>query len=256
MNTVLAIPAHLGSKRLKRKLLINIEGLPIIEHVRRRAILSKSFQKIYIITPDLKIKRIIESYGGSVILSKKKHNSGTSRVSEIIKNIPQSKIVILFGDELLIDPKLLAKFAKAVSKDMKSDAWNATSCNLDNSDYFQNSVVKCLVNKRGYIKNLLRKINLRKINLSNQIILKSVGILAYKKNILEKLKLKKISKKEKLIKVEQIKIIENSFLLKSIPINFDFPSVNTKKELKICIENLKNNKLQKKILKECLNIKT
>ena len=61
---------------------------------------------------------------------KKNHKSGTSRVSEVTKKISQSKIVILFGDEILIDPKLLAKFSKAVSKDMKSDAWNATSSNL------------------------------------------------------------------------------------------------------------------------------
>ena len=70
MNTVLVIPAHLGSKRLKEKLLIKIKDLPIIEHVRRRAILSNSFKKIYIITSDMKIKKTIESYGGSVILSK------------------------------------------------------------------------------------------------------------------------------------------------------------------------------------------
>ena len=57
MKTILAIPAHLGSKRLKQKLLIKIEGLPIIEHVRRRAILSKSFSKIFVITPDFKDKK-------------------------------------------------------------------------------------------------------------------------------------------------------------------------------------------------------
>ena len=49
MNTVLVIPAHLGSKRLKEKLLIKIKDLPIIEHVRRRAILSNSFKKFILL---------------------------------------------------------------------------------------------------------------------------------------------------------------------------------------------------------------
>ena len=255
MKTILAIPAHLGSKRLKQKLLIKIEGLPIIEHVRRRAILSKSFSKIFVITPNLKIKKTIEKYGGEVILSKKNHKSGTSRVSEVTKKISQSKIVILFGDEILMDPKLLAKFSKVVSKDMKSDAWNATSNDLQGNVFSQNSIVKCIINKKGYIQNLSREINLSSIDLKKQTILKSVGILAYKKNVLEKLKLKKISKKEKSVKIEQIKVIENSFSLKSVPINFNFPSVNTNKELKICINYLKNNKMQKKILNETLNLK-
>lgn len=254
MNPVLVIPAHLGSKRLKEKLLIKIKDLPIIEHVRRRAILSNSFKKIYIITSDMKIKKTIESYGGSVILSKKKHNSGTSRVSEITKKLRQSKIVILFGDELLIEPKLLAKFALKVRKDNKSDSWNATSFNLKKKELLQSSVVKCFVNKKGYITNLSRKIDLKKIDNLNFKILKSVGILAYKKSIINKLNFEKTSKVEKKTKIEQFKVIENSFLLKSVPINFDFPSVNIKKELDICINYLKKNKIQKKILDKTLNL--
>ena len=33
-ENILVIPAHLGSKRLNKKLLINIHSLPILEHVR------------------------------------------------------------------------------------------------------------------------------------------------------------------------------------------------------------------------------
>ena len=200
----------------------------------------------------MKIKKTIESYGGSVILSKK-HNSGTSRVSEITKKLRQSKIVILFGDELLIEPKLLAKFALKVRKDNKSDSWNATSFNLK-KELLQSSVVKCFVNKKGYITNLSRKIDLKKIDTLNFKILKSVGILAYKKSIINKLNFKKTSKVEKKTKIEQFKVIENSFLLKSVPINFDFPSVNIKKELDICINYLNKNKIQKKILDKTLNL--
>ena len=57
MKTFLVIPAHLGSRRLNKKLLINIYGLPILEHVRRRAILSNSFDKIFIVTPNIQIKK-------------------------------------------------------------------------------------------------------------------------------------------------------------------------------------------------------
>ena len=130
---------------------------------------------------------------------------------------------------MLIEPKLLAKFALKVRKDNKSDSWNATKFNLKKKELLQSSVVKCFVNKKGYITNLSRKIDLKKIDTLNFKILKSVGILAYKKSIINKFKFKKTSKVEKKTKIEQFKVIENSFLLKSVPINFDFPSVNIKK---------------------------
>ena len=82
----------------------------------------------------------------------KKHNSGTSRVSEITKKLRQSKIVILFGDELLIEPKLLAKFALKVRKDNKSDSWNATSFNLKKKNYYKVQLLNVLLIKKAILQ--------------------------------------------------------------------------------------------------------
>ena len=61
MNIQVIIPAHLNSIRLKRKVLIDINGLPMIEHVRRRVLLSKSINKVHVATGD------IEKFGPLVI---------------------------------------------------------------------------------------------------------------------------------------------------------------------------------------------
>ena len=254
MKTFLAIPAHLGSRRLNKKLLINIRGLPIIEHVRRRAILSNSFDEIIIVTPNTQIKKIIENYGGKVILSKKKHNSGTSRVSEIIEKFKCHKLVILFGDEILIDPKVLKKFTNTINRDKISDVWNATSNKINKKELSENSIVKCLINNNGYIKAFSRRGNFSEKNFKKFKILKSVGILAYKKNSLLQLRSIKSSKAEKMKKIEQIKVLENSFSLKSVLVNFNYPSVNTKKELKTCLNFLKKDNYQKRILNKILKL--
>ena len=72
MNIQVIIPAHLNSIRLKRKVLIDINGLPMIEHVRRRVLLSKSINKVHVATGDIEIKNIVENYGGDTIFTKKK----------------------------------------------------------------------------------------------------------------------------------------------------------------------------------------
>ena len=40
MKILGVIPAHMASVRFSNKILLDIHGLPMIEHVRRRALLS------------------------------------------------------------------------------------------------------------------------------------------------------------------------------------------------------------------------
>ena len=72
MKLIAFIPARLESKRFPNKILRKIYDLPMVEHVRRRAIISKVFDKIYVVTNSTKVKKVINAYGGEVILSKKK----------------------------------------------------------------------------------------------------------------------------------------------------------------------------------------
>ena len=48
MKIILIIPARLNSNRLKNKVTLPILSLPMIEHVRRRALITKAFKEIYI----------------------------------------------------------------------------------------------------------------------------------------------------------------------------------------------------------------
>ena len=66
MKIVALIPSRLDSTRLPKKPLINFLGLPMIEHVRRRALLCKQFNKVIIATCDKKIFDVIVSYGGDL----------------------------------------------------------------------------------------------------------------------------------------------------------------------------------------------
>ena len=110
MKLVTIIPAHLASIRLPRKILMSIHGLPMIEHVRRRAQLSKKVNKVFVATCDLKIKNCVESFGGEVLMTKKNHINGTSRASEAVRNIDCTHVSVLQGDEPLILPRYIDFF--------------------------------------------------------------------------------------------------------------------------------------------------
>ena len=57
MKNIAFIPARLESKRFPNKVIKLILNLPMIEHVRRRAIVSKVFERILIVTNSNLIKK-------------------------------------------------------------------------------------------------------------------------------------------------------------------------------------------------------
>ena len=98
MREVVVIPARLNSLRFPKKILFNIKGLPMLEHVRRRVLLSKKVDNVFIATCDNEIKNVMESFGANVIMTSAKHLNGTSRVAEAIENI-DCKCYSIQGDE-------------------------------------------------------------------------------------------------------------------------------------------------------------
>ena len=102
MKIKVVIPCNLDSLRLRRKILIDIHGLPMIEHVRRRVLLAKRVDKVIIATCDKEIKNEIEKFGGNVIFTKKIHVNGTSRVNEAISKLDCTHVILIQGDEPLL----------------------------------------------------------------------------------------------------------------------------------------------------------
>ena len=64
------IPCHLDSIRLKRKVLLDLQGLPMLEHVRRRALKSKFLKDVFIATGDKEIISIMKNFGSKIIVTK------------------------------------------------------------------------------------------------------------------------------------------------------------------------------------------
>ena len=248
MKFIAIIPARLKSRRYPNKILKDIEGLPMIEHVRRRAIISKVFTQVFVVTSDKIIEKKIKEFNGKVILNKKRHMNGTSRAAEIIKKIKGDIFVILFADEPLLLPVQIRQYCKYIEKDNVSDAWNATT-NLKKNDNYIHNVVKCKIDKKNFIKRLYRKKNKNSKSFKT---VKSVGIMAFRRKLLLKYEKIKKTKNEKLLKIEQYRLIDNCYLLKSVMLNNVMPSINLKTDMKKTLKIIKNSTIQKREIKKAV----
>ena len=245
MKFVAFIPARLESKRFPNKVLKLIFGIPMIEHVRRRAIISNAFNDVFVATDSKKIQDSLKRFNSKIVLTKKKHHNGTSRISEISKKYNFDYAAILFADEPFINPKHLSYIVKKIPKMNNEKVINITT-NLKKKDLNSKEVVKTIIDKNNYIIDYF-KLKKKKI-LKNYKIKKSSGILILDKKLIEKYKNLKTQLKEKKNKIEQFRFLENNIKIKSVFVKNIYPSVNTKKELKDLLVLVKKDKKENKTI--------
>lgn len=255
MKIVAIIPARLSSTRLNKKLLIKFNGLEMIEHVRRRAVISQAFDEVYVATGDDEIEQVITHHKGNVIRTFKAHQNGTSRASEAINNIDASHIVLIQGDEPLILPKSLMQMVNFIRDNPKYDAINAISNIEQDSDLEDSSQVKCALNKYGRILYCFRK---SPSNCSRErqyiYIKKMLGLIGYKREILNLISSSEESFIQSLESIEQLWFMENNYNIHSIETENCIPSVNIHSDIDKVEQYIQKHPDQQKLIDQVLNL--
>ena len=118
MSFTVIIPARYASSRLPGKPLADIHGKPMIIRVMEQAQKS-SASRVIIATDNQQVFDVVQSYGGEVVLTSDKHNSGTERLAEVINTFQLADdevIVNVQGDEPLIPPIIIDQVAEHLTQ--------------------------------------------------------------------------------------------------------------------------------------------
>ena len=107
-SSILAvIPARFHSTRLPGKVLADIAGKTMIEHVYRRAAAASRVHAVIVATDDERIANAVRSFGGAALMTRTDHQSGTDRIAEAIADLACRAVVNVQGDEPLIEPETI-----------------------------------------------------------------------------------------------------------------------------------------------------
>jgi 3-deoxy-manno-octulosonate cytidylyltransferase (CMP-KDO synthetase) len=115
VSTTVAIPARLASSRLPRKVLADIGGRTMLDHVHQVAVRADC-GSVVVLTDAPEVAQEVAGFGGQVLMTDPGHESGTARIAAALDDLDGDVIVNLQGDAPLLDPSVVAESAEQAAR--------------------------------------------------------------------------------------------------------------------------------------------
>ena len=226
------IPARMDSFRLPGKPLLSFLGLPMIEHVRRRALLMKTGVEVLVASGDEEILNIVWKNTGRAIRTVNSHENGLSRANEVIQALDWTHIIILQGDEILILPEYLDSLVDMIQRTPEESFWNVITDLESEEELENNSVVKCTLQINSNIQTIFRKSPLVMVEKTDLPLVKKItGLFAISRDTLFAYIKQGATPLETSESIEQLRILEMGVEINTMMIPKNFPSVNLPEDI-------------------------
>jgi 3-deoxy-manno-octulosonate cytidylyltransferase (CMP-KDO synthetase) len=242
------IPARYASTRFPAKMLVDIKGRPMIQHVYERAKQAKCLDKLVVATDNDLIVKVVQDFGGTALLTQETHPSGTDRCCEAMQLASKmfgeryDYVINIQGDEPFIIPEQIALLASKLGG--KTEIATLIIKAMDSEKLFNIGEVKVVLDSVGngiyfsrQVIPFLRNVPQEKW-LESHTFYRHVGMYAYRADVLEQLTKLAPSVLEKAESLEQLRWIENGFKIQTAVTEHDSYCVDTPEDLELLLKSL------------------
>ncbi|MEO6071569.1 MAG: 3-deoxy-manno-octulosonate cytidylyltransferase, partial [Chitinophagaceae bacterium] len=215
MKFIALIPARLAATRFPNKLMQKLGDKTVIATVYAATKNTGLFNEVIVVTDSEDIKQEIEKEGGTAIISKKEHESGTDRIAEVAAGMEDAIIVNVQGDTPFINAESLKKLLDQFNDESvqvasimqvlpQEEVANPNSvkvcvANNGNALYFSRSVIPFARNKDVPVTYY-----------------KHIGVYAFRKKALVDFTKWPVSILENIEKLEQLRYLENGVAVRMV----------------------------------------
>ncbi|MFL2559621.1 MAG: 3-deoxy-manno-octulosonate cytidylyltransferase [Gammaproteobacteria bacterium] len=233
MKVRIIIPARLKSKRFPNKLVKNLKGKSIIEHVCLRA-KKLNYDSLIVATDSNEIKTLIDNINIETYLSKKKYLNGTERIADLCKKRSFGKndiIINIQGDELNFPVNAVNKMINYLKKSKEKIMTTVIVQSNNRNHYINKDCVKVITNKNDNALCFSRS-PLPYDSSSNYLL--HIGLYGYKVSLLNEYSSFKKSMQEAKESLEQLRFLYNHVEIKCIKLkSHNSISINSPNDLKL-----------------------
>ena len=194
MKILGVIPARYGSTRFPGKPLTLIGNKSMIQRVYEQCQKTSCLQKVIVATDDNRIFEHVNSWGGNVMMTSEKHQSGTDRCNEVLSLQEENfdVVVNIQGDEPFIEPSQIEKVTESFTN--KETQISSLAKKISKSEeLFNANSVKVVIGAKGqalyFSRSVIPFIRGAKEDdfMQKDSFYKHLGIYAYKSEVLNEI---------------------------------------------------------------------
>lgn len=210
MEIIGVIPARYGSTRFVGKVLADIHGKPMVQHVYERAMRAKRIHRVLVATEDERVVAAVKSFGGEAVLTSPAHVCGTDRIAEAIGNRDASIVVNIQGDEPMLVPDMVDQVVELLEHNPAAGV-STLMRHLTREDDFENpGAVKVVTDVKGRAMYFSRSlIPYPRFRTADFRVFDHIGIYGYRKEALVQFAAAGPSHLELIEGLEQLRALEN-----------------------------------------------
>jgi 3-deoxy-manno-octulosonate cytidylyltransferase (CMP-KDO synthetase) len=236
MRTIAAIPARLASTRLPRKVLADICGKSLIQHVWERVKRAQCVDSVVVVTDSTDVMRAVESWGGEALWTSPDYQSGTERVASVLHEVQADLVLNVQGDEPLLDPAML---------DALVARWTSAPCDLitpvyritSTDDLCSPNVVKVARAWDGralyFSRNPIPYVRDWPLEewLRHQSFWGHIGVYGYRRDVLARYASLPASPLQQAESLEQLRFLEAGYTFRTMETTYRSVAVDTQEDL-------------------------
>ncbi|MBI5145580.1 MAG: 3-deoxy-manno-octulosonate cytidylyltransferase [Candidatus Omnitrophica bacterium] len=245
MKVIGVIPARYSSSRFEGKVLADILGKPMLEHVYEKAKQALILDEVIIACDDERVAAAAEGFGAKVVFTAKAHLSGTDRIVEVINPLEVKVIVNIQGDEPLIHPTMIDAVARTLLDDPTVSMTTIMKKIEDPKEIEDPHVVKVITDRNNFALYFSRAgipHHAQYSDVTQPVYYKHIGLYGYTKDFLFIYKNLPPSALEKTERLEQLRVLEYGYKIKVIETKYDTIGVDTPQDLERVKEYLQRGK--------------
>ena len=224
---IAVIPARYGSTRFPGKALALIRDKPMIQWVYERTKKSSLIERVIVATDDVRIRDVVDSFGGEVVMTAPDHATGTDRIAEVAQKVDCGLIVNVQGDEPLIQPEMIDQAIRPLADDPSIPMGTLCKRIDRREEAFDPNVVKVVLDRNGFALYFSRapipwdrdrwsgKGTFADLTLENPMF-KHIGLYVYRRDFLLEYARTPQTPLESVEKLEQLRALENGHRIKVV----------------------------------------
>lgn len=218
---VAIVPARMASSRFPGKPLVPLLGIPMVEHVRRRASLREAgVDDVIVATCDVSIRDAVVAAGGKAVMTADTHERCTDRIEEAARGVDAEIIVMVQGDEPLLLPDAVRQIAAPLVDDPSVVCTNLLSPLESDEDRRNPDIVKAACAQNGDIMYFSRApIPLFRTRVDVPVY-RQTGIMAFRAEILRRYASLPETPLERAESVDMFRLIEHGIRIRGVRVDY------------------------------------